>query len=235
VARITRKELKTDKFALEVGQTVTYFEDHRKEVLRYGAIAVAIAVLVVGILFYRSHQRTVRQQELTVAIQTQEASIGGTSPGAVFNFPTLAEKEKAAAKAFAEVASKYSGTDEGVIAVNYLGSIAVDQGKLDEAEKRFKEVADSGNKNLASLAKLSLAQLYFLQNRNQDGEAQLRYLIAHPTDFVSKEQATFTLARALAKSNPTEARRLVEPLRTSSNQIVSQEAITLYSQLGSPQ
>jgi predicted negative regulator of RcsB-dependent stress response len=233
VARITRKELKTDKFALEVGQTVTYFEDHRKEVLKYGVIAAAIALLVVGIIFYRSHQRAVRQQDLTVAIQTQEASIGGASPGSVFNFPTLAEKETAAAKAFAEVASKYSGTDEGIIAVNYLGSIAVDQGKLDQAEKRFKEVADSGNKNLASLARLSLAQLYFLQNRNQDGEAQLRYLIAHPTILVSKEQATFTLARALSKSNTTEARRLIEPLRTSSTQIVSQEAIALYSQLGS--
>ena len=233
MARITRKELKTDKFALEVGQTVTYFEDHRKEVLKYGVIVVAIALIVVGIIFYRSHQRTVRQQDLTTAIQTQEASIGGASPGSVFNFPTLAEKETAAAKAFAEVASKYPGTDEGIIAVNYLGSIAVDQGKLDQAEKRFKEVADSGNKDLASLARLSLAQLYFLQNRNQDGEAQLRYLIAHPTILVSKEQATFTLARALSKSNTTEARRLIEPLRTSSTSIVSQEAIALYSQLGS--
>jgi predicted negative regulator of RcsB-dependent stress response len=156
VARLSRKELKTDKFALEVGQTVTYFEDHRKELLKYAAIAAAIAVIIVGIIWYRSHQRTLRQQDLTVAIQTQEASIGGTSPGSVFNFPSLAEKEKAAAKAFAEVASKYSGTEEGVIALNYLGSIAVDQGKLDEAEKRFKEVADSGHKNIASLAKLSL-------------------------------------------------------------------------------
>jgi predicted negative regulator of RcsB-dependent stress response len=233
VARISRKELKTDKFALEVGQTVTYFEDHRKELLKYAAIAAAIAVIIVGIIWYRSHQRTLRQQDLTVAIQTQEASIGGTSPGSVFNFPSLAEKEKAAAKAFAEVASKYSGTEEGVIALNYLGSIAVDQGKLDEAEKRFKEVADSGHKNIASLAKLSLGQLYVLQGRTKDGEAQLRDLIAHPTDFVSKEQASFTLARALAKSNPTEARRLVEPMRVSTNPVISQEAIALYSQLGS--
>jgi predicted negative regulator of RcsB-dependent stress response len=233
VARITRKELKTDKFALEVGQTVTYFEDHRKELLRYAAIAAAVVLLVVGIFVYRSHQRTVRQQDLTIAIQTQEASIGGNSPGSVFNFPTLPEKEKAASKAFAEVASKYSGTEEGTIAVNYLAAIAVDQGKLDEAEKRFKEVADSGNKNIASLAKLSLAQLYFVQNRIKEAEALLRDLIAHPTDFVSKEQATFTLARALAKTNPTEARRLIEPLRTSTTPIISQEAIALYSQLGS--
>src|SRR5262249_42504980 len=100
-------------------------------------------------------------------------------------------------------------------------------------EKRYKEVADSGNKPLASLAKYSLAQLYFVQNKNKEGEALLRDLIAHPTAFVSMEQATFTLAQALAKSNPTEARRLVEPLRTSTIPAVSQQAISLYTQLGS--
>jgi len=232
VARITRKELKTDKFALEVEQTVTYFEEHRTEVLRYGAIAAVIVLLAIGIYFYRSHQRTVRQQDLSTAIQIQEASIGGTNPGSVYNYSTLAEKEKAANKAFAEVASKYPGSEEGLIAMNYLAAIAVDQGKLDEAMKRYQQVADSGNKQLSSLAKFSLAQLYFLQNRSKEGEAILRDLIAHPTEFVSKEQASFTLAHALAKSNPTEARRLIEPLRTSPNQNVSQEAIQLYTQLG---
>ena len=46
MARITRKELKSDKFALEVGQTVSFFEEHRQEILRYGAIALGVAVLV---------------------------------------------------------------------------------------------------------------------------------------------------------------------------------------------
>ena len=235
MARITRKELKTDKFALEVEQTVTYFEEHRTEVLRYGAVAAVIALIVVGIIFYRNHQRTLRQQELATAIAIQEASIGGTNPSSQFTFQTLPEREKAATKAFAEVASKYSGTQEGLIALNYLGSIAADGGNLAEAEKRFKEVAAGGDARMASLASLSLAQLYFVQNRNQDGEAQLRNLIAHPTDFVSKEQSTFTLARALAKTNPAEARRLIEPLRTSSNPNISQDAITLYQQLSQPQ
>ena len=35
VARITRKELKSDKFALEVEHTVTFFEEHQKELIRY--------------------------------------------------------------------------------------------------------------------------------------------------------------------------------------------------------
>jgi predicted negative regulator of RcsB-dependent stress response len=233
VARLTRKELKTDKFALEVEQTVTYFEEHRSEVIRYGAIAAVVILIVVGIVIYRNHQRTVRQQELAAAIAIQEASIGGANPGAQVSFPTLQDREKAAIKAFSELAVKYSGSSEGQIALNYLGAIAADAGKLDEAEKRFKEVASGSDARFASMAKLSLAQIYFVQNRSKDGEAQLRDLIAHPTEFVSKEQATFTLARALQKSNPTEARRLIEPLRTSTNSTISQEAVNLYSQLSS--
>jgi hypothetical protein len=92
-------------------------------------------------------------------------------------------------------------------------------------------VADSGNADLASLAKFSLAQLYFVQNRSKEAEALLRDLMAHPTAFVSKEQAIFTLARAISKTNPTEARRLIEPLRTSSMPEISQQAITMYTQL----
>ena len=41
----------------------------------------------------------------------------------------------------------------------------------------------------------------------------LRDLIAHPTIFVSKEQATITLARYLAPKKPAEARKLLDPLR----------------------
>ena len=231
MARITRKELKTDKFALEVEHTVTYFEEHRRQVLRYGAIAAVMVLFIVGIFIYRNRQAAARQQELATAIAMQEASIGSANPGSQFSFATLSDREKAATSAFAKVALNHSGSREAQVALNYLGAIATDQGKLDEAEKRFKEVAAGSDQRIASLAKLSLAQIYFVQNRNKDGEAVLRDLIAHPTEFVSKEQATFSLARALLKSNPTEARRLMEPLRTSSNAAVSQEAINLYMQL----
>jgi predicted negative regulator of RcsB-dependent stress response len=231
VSRITRKELKSDKFALEVEQTVTFFEEHRSEVLRYGAIAAVVVLIFIGFFMYRGRQATNRQQELAGAIAVQEASIGGSSPSGGLFYLTLAEKEKAATKAFVDLATKYSGTQEGWIAVNYLAAIAADQGKLDEAEKRFKEVANGADRRLSSLAKLSLAQLYQVQGRDKDAEAQLRDLIAHPTEFVSKEQATFGLARLISKTNPAEARKLVDPLRTSSSQVISQDAITLYSQL----
>ena len=231
MARITRKELKSDKFALEVGQTVDFFEEHRTEVLRYGGIAVVVILLVAGFFIYSSRQRTAREQALGDAIQIQEAPVGAAPPGATVSFPNQAEKDKAAIKAFADLAVKYSGSEEAIIAENYLGAIAADQGKLPDAEKRFKSVADSGNKQLASVAKLSLAQLYEVQGRSKEAETLLRDLLDHPTEFVSKEQVSFALARLLIKSNPAEARKLIDPLRTSANPTISQEAISLSAEL----
>jgi hypothetical protein len=48
VSRITRKELKTDKFALEVEHGISFFEEHKSEAVKYGGIAAAVIVLIIG-------------------------------------------------------------------------------------------------------------------------------------------------------------------------------------------
>ena len=50
VDRVTRKELKADRFAQEVGHTVEYVSEHRKQVIRYGTIAAAVLVVVIGVI-----------------------------------------------------------------------------------------------------------------------------------------------------------------------------------------
>lgn len=232
MAALTRKDLKTDRFAQEVGHTVEYVGEHRAQIVRYGLIALALMVVIAGIYFYRQRQHTERQQELATAIRVQEAPLGGGTPGTPLSFPTQQAKDEAALKAFSDISEKYSGTNEGYIATYFRGSILADQGKLPEAEKLFRQVADEANRNNASLAKLSLAQLYFATNRNQEAEKILRDLMANPTDYVSREQATFSLARGIMGTNPAEARKLLDPLR-SSRGAVSQAAIQLYAELPS--
>jgi hypothetical protein len=231
VARITRKELKTDKFALEVEHTVTFFEEHQKLIIRYGAIALALIALIVGYSMYARRQHSKRQEVLFRAIQIQEAPVGPPTPGQVARaFPTQEVKDDTALKAFSEVQALYPGTMEGEIATYYLGAIKADQGKLAEAEKNFKEVADKADEKYASLAKLSLAAIYFSDGRTDQGEAVLRDLMAHPTSFVSKEQATITLARYLSPKKPAEARKLLDPLRAQPG-AVGQAAISAYAEL----
>jgi predicted negative regulator of RcsB-dependent stress response len=230
VARITRKELKTDKFALEVGHTVDFFEEHHTQILRYGAVAIAVAAIAVLLFVYRSHQQTARQEALAKAIEVQEAPVGQASPGAPITFPTQEAKDKEAIKVFSELAAKYSGTDEGYIAEYYLGCIAADQGKLGDADKRFSSVANSAGKQYAALAKLSLGQLYFAEGKPAQGRQMLQSLMDHPTVFVSKDQATMVLAKVLAPTDPAAARKLLDPLRARPGPI-SQTAIQAYGDL----
>jgi predicted negative regulator of RcsB-dependent stress response len=229
VARITRKELKSDKFAQEVGLTVTFFEEHQKEIVRYGAIVAVVGLLLAGYLYYQRRQHGVREEALTKAIQVQEAPVGTSSTGGL-SFPTQEAKDQEALRVFGDLRNRYAGSEEGEIAEYYLGSIKADQGKLAEAEKNFLEPAQKGDEKYSSLAKLSLAQIYFADGRSDLGEKTLRELIAKPTIFVSKEQATIALARYLMLKKPAEARKLLEPLRNQTGQ-VGQVALQVYGEI----
>jgi len=230
VDRITRKELKTDNFALEVGQTVTFFEHHQKDIVRYGGIVVAAVVLIGGYMMYSGRQHSKRQEALFRAIQVQEAPVGQPTPGVNRNFPTQDVKDQVALKAFSDLAATYPGSEEGQIAEYYIGAIYADEGKLAQAETNFKNVADKADAKWASLAKLSLAQIYFADGRDQQGEAVLRGLMDNPTAFVSKEQAAITLAKYIAPKKPAEAKKLLEPLRNMPGAI-GQTALMAWSEL----
>ena len=230
MARITRKELKTDKFAVEVGHGLTFFEEHQKEIVRYGTIAVALVAILFVVRSYRSHQHELREDALGRAIQIQETAVGPPTQGAAQSFPTQRVKDEAATKAFTDITTKYSGSDEAEIATYYLGSISADQGNLAGAEKSFQEVAQKGNERYASLAKLSLGQIYSAEGKLDLAEKTLRDLAAHPTIFVSADQANIALARLLMPTKPAEARKILDPIRNRQG-AVGQVALTLYGQL----
>jgi len=229
VSRITRKELKTDKFALEVEHGISFFEHHKNEAVKYTAIAIGVIVLIVGYTIYARGQHTTRQQALSAAIRVQEAPVGQSGNGGLA-FPSQEAKDQESVKVFSELQAKYSGSAEGEIAQYYLASIKADQGKLAEGEKLFQEVAQKGDERYASLAKFSLAQIYFADGRADQGEKVLRDLIKNPTVFVSSDQATISLARFLATRKPAEARKLLDPLRNRQGN-VGQTALTLLAEL----
>lgn len=222
--RITRKELKTDKFAVEVEHTVDFVSEHRRQLILYGSIAIVLVASSVGLYFFMGYQQTVRARALSDAIEIQQAPVGPPNPNALMTFPTEEAKRAAETKAFGELAAKYPGSGEGAVAKYYLGSIASDQGKMADAEKLFREAAATGDRNYASMARFSLAQVYLAEKRQPDAETILRDLMAHPTLFVSKEQATIELARSIAATKPAEAKKLLDPLRAQTGP-VSQAAM----------
>jgi len=221
VARITRKELKSDKFAQEVGLTVTFFEEHQKDVVRYGGIGLAIVLLVGGFFVYRRHEHAAREEALAMAIRIQETPVANVAVGGQSTFPTQEVKDQAAVKAFSDIEARYGGSDEAQVAEYYLGCIHSDEGKLSDAEKNFLSVANHGDKNYASLGKIALAEIYFSDGRFDQGQKILRDLMADPTVFVSKDQAAIALAKHLIGRDNAEARKLLAPIRDSQSPVAS--------------
>ena len=229
--RVTRHDLKTDKFVEEVGQTVSFLEEHRQQAIRYGAIALAVVVAAAGTYYYLQSRGAERQQALHQAVATYNARVTPDTREGQRTFPTDAEKDKAIDKELGGLMTKYSGSDEAVVATYLMGVHAADKGKMADAARYLKQASEGGNKDYSSLAKLSLADIYAADGKTADAEKLLRDVMANPTVLVTKEQATLNLARILAKNKPEEARKLLEPLRTVSG-AVSRSAIQALTDLG---
>jgi predicted negative regulator of RcsB-dependent stress response len=231
VDKLTRKELKSDKFAIEVQHSVEFVSEHRRQMMLWAVPAVVVALIVSGIFWYRNQQYNARQEDLHSTMLIQNSTVGPSQSQYVVSFPTAAARQTAVVKAWNELAAKYPGTEEGAIAEFFLGTNGADVGNLPEAVKHFKIAIDSGSGPYASEAKLSLAQVYAAQGKLNDGVQLIQSVIEHPTVMVSKDAATLALADLIKTSDPKRARQLVDPLRTSTRSAVSKAAITLDSSL----
>ena len=92
--RITRKQLKTDKFAAEVGHTVAFLEEHRRQAIIVGAIVLAIVVGSIGTYFYLQRQHLERQIALRQALRTYDAQVSSEPNPFIMTFKTIEEKKR---------------------------------------------------------------------------------------------------------------------------------------------
>ena len=225
---MTRHELKEqlqhDPLTDNVELAVDYVTTHRQVVLRWVIIGLAVLVIAALGAWYFQHEKAVRQQALRNALDIVEAQVTPQPNSFAKTFPTQQAKDQASMKALADVASRYSGSDEGRAAQYYLASFQADNGKYSEAENNFKQVADSRS-SYSSLGKVALAQLYAGEGKVGEAKTILDGLIQHPTPLVSKEQAQLLLANLLKDSNPGQAKQLAESLKTPQQRPQIQRAI----------
>lgn len=228
-----KEKIKHDKFVEAVEHATEYAGSHRQQMFRYVAAGVAVVIAAAGIYWFTQSRKESRQAAMREVFAAREATVGPIpQSGALKAYPTQAEKDKAVQAAINQVVSNYGGSEEAYLAKYVQGAVAADQGKVAEAKKLYAEAAAGGG-NSGSLAKFALASLEASEGNTAAAEKLLREILASPTAVVSKEQATIALARAIAKSNPNEARKLLEPLRTARAQI-SRNAIAALGELPPP-
>ncbi len=234
--KLTHKQVKEmakhDAFQETAVETVDFIKHHKSDVTKYVLAGLAVIILVAGFFWYRSYTHSVRQEKLQELLHIHSATIsaGEAPPFAARVFKTEAEKDAALRTEFAKFATEYKGSDEASVAAYFLGINYAEAGNTAEGEKWLRAAIDEGSPAYAGLARVALAQVFRIQGKTDEAVKLIDPLIAKPTPLISKEQAIIEKARLLAKSNPAEARKLLEPLRTSRS-AVSQAAIGLLSEI----
>jgi TolA-binding protein len=204
----TRRQLKEDKLATTTKEAAAWAAGHKNPVVWGIVIAVVVVLGVIGFMAWRGQQIDQGNLALGAALRTygQPLSPAGTAaaPGTT-NFFTVAERAKASQKEFKAIADKYSMVGPGRMARYMEGVSAMQAGDNAAAEQALNAASSSGDKELSSLAKVSLAQLYRSTNRTADASKLFKELADHPTDTVPKVRAQLDLAEMYESSAPEQA------------------------------
>jgi len=203
----TKAALKHDNFVDTTNHGLEWASENRRSVIVTSVILLAvILVIVVSAVFYnsRSSEASVAFGAAMQAYQTPIAAPGQQVPPGVKTYASVADRAKAANQLFLDVADKYSMTPDGKVARYFAGLTDVEGGQTAAAESTLKQVAGGWNRDLAALAKLSLAQLY--RQTGRDGEAIDLYneLTAKAATTVPAGLAQLQLAELYESENKPE-------------------------------
>jgi predicted negative regulator of RcsB-dependent stress response len=225
----TRHALKQDRLVETAQVSLGWLQEHRAAAIRTAIAAVVLlAALVAGLVVY-FHRSSTAESAFGEAMDTYNTPLaqpGQPKPPGETTFPTAALRAKAANQQFVEVANRYGMLRAGRNARYFAGLTAMDMSQTGAAESYLQSVADSHDRELASLAKLALASLYRQTNRNDLAVSLYKQLIAKPTTTVPANSAQLQLAALYEITNPAEAKRIYAQLKndkSAAGQIAAQK------------
>ncbi|HKH97507.1 MAG TPA: tetratricopeptide repeat protein [Candidatus Sulfotelmatobacter sp.] len=217
----TRHQLKQDAFSrvtIEAAEKTAHWTvEHRSTLIIAGIIAAVVLAAGVGGWYYLSAQDEKASLELAQAVRTMQTPLrpaGTPAQPEVATFTSVKERTQAAQKQLQAITDKYPHTRTADMAHYFLGVTSAEASDNAAAERNFKEVASSGNRELASVAKSALAAVYGQTNRTKEAAALYQELINKPTTSVSKATAQLQLAELYQNSNqPLDAKRIYEQVK----------------------
>ena len=222
MARISRKELKKDKFVTEVSRTYQFLQQHRTALLWLIITVVLVVVLGVGSYLFVQNRKARANEELAHAIRVFYA------PTTLENQPTepdmkFSDEEaryRQADKEFAAIAQKYSWLaklrfgGQPRLARYYLGLTKQHLGQTKEAMHQLRTLAEQErDQRVAPLARFALAGIYAQNGKPEEAEKLYRELADRPGELVSREMALLTLAEHLSEQKPDEAEKIYQQIK----------------------
>jgi TolA-binding protein len=217
----TRHQLKQDTFSrvtIDAAERTADWSVAHRTTLIISVVAIAIVLAAVfGGWYYLSAQDEKASFDLSQAVRTMDTQLRAPGTPEQPDFPTFTsakDRALAAQKQFQAIVDKYPHTRTADMARYFMGVTAATLSDNAAAERNFKDVASSGSREVAAVAKSALAALYGQTNRVKEGAALYQELINKPTASVSKVAAQLQLAELYQTSNqPLDAKRLYEQVK----------------------
>ena len=193
----TKVALRHDAFVDTTEHGLEWASRNRRTLIVAGAVLLLVILVatIAGVIY--SNRSDKASEAFGAAMQTYQtplASPGQPTPPGLKTFASTADRAKAASAQFLQVANQYRMTPDGKNARYFAGLSYIEAGQTASAEATLKEVAGGWNKELGSLAKVALAQLYRQTGRDAQAITLYQELTAKPTNSVPAGMAQLQLA-----------------------------------------
>jgi tetratricopeptide (TPR) repeat protein len=199
--RVTRHQIKHDKFVEDVGTAYSFMRSHSRGVwLGVGALALLI-VGVAAWLIVQEKSETQGQARLSEAIDIMNAPVESgfseTTPSTELKFKSEQEKVTKAQPIFEEVATKYKGTDAADIAGLYLARFAAERGDIAAARPMLETfLREHPDHILGGAAKRSLYEIRIAAGEGQQVIPELEKELADPDNALPHDVVLALLAQS---------------------------------------
>jgi hypothetical protein len=213
---------------------VDYFLKHRRGAMQWFVIALGALLVCGAIYFFVNSQQNKAASAFAKALDIYHGLVIPNPPAGVTveTYRTHDEKNQKALDAFRAVADEHSWYAPGRLARYYAALCRRELRMYPEAEGELKELAQGGDRRVASLSKLALANLYELTDRATEAEALYKELEANPTETVPKSSALMARADLYRKTKPDEAATLYQQIQKDyPGSIAAERAGQLLAQL----
>jgi predicted negative regulator of RcsB-dependent stress response len=214
---ISRQELKTNQVQEALSHGAEAVLSHRSTLIYVIIVVVIVAAGIFGWRFYSQRQSVKAEAGFNDAMQVYEALVVGPGQPSQPNEITYSDPSKKfqdALKKFGDVVQRYPRTRSGQLAKYYSALCEEHLGQNSQAISALTEIENGSDHDFAAMARFELAQIYDQMGKSDQAVQAYNELLANPSVLVPKPIVLLALAGHYRQSNPAQAVKLYQQIKT---------------------